>query len=105
MDIVAFGPRTIDAARPFNPQPDGSSAIWLRASRALRPDARICLGAEELETVICGTLATAKVPKASTVNPGEIPLVLSDPNGQLLSNVVTLQISEAPGDPEILAEA
>jgi glycosyltransferase involved in cell wall biosynthesis len=99
VDIVAYGPRPIEAGRPFNLQPDGSSAIWLRTSRAVRPGTRIRLGDEDLETVICGTVATAIVPKAATANPGEVPLVLADRNAQPLSNVVILQVIAAQADP------
>ena len=32
LEIVAFGPNPVQVGQPFNVQPDGTSAIWVRAS-------------------------------------------------------------------------
>jgi hypothetical protein len=95
VDIVDYGPNPIEAGRPFNPQRDGTSAIWLRTSKAILPGTRVRLGGEGLKTTLRGTLATAIVPNAITAGPAEIPLMLTARNGQPRSNVVTLQIIAA----------
>ena len=98
VDIVDYGPNPIEAGHPFNLQPDGTSAIWLRTSKAVPPGTCARLGGEELKTVLRGTLATAVVPKAATAGPAEFPLMLTARNGQPRSNVVTLQIIAAPDE-------
>jgi glycosyltransferase involved in cell wall biosynthesis len=95
VEIVAFGPNPVEAGRPFNLQPDGSSAIWLRTSRGVAPDTRVRLGNTYLDTVIRGTFATARVPNGVTAHAGEVPLVLTGKNGERRSNVVTLHVSVA----------
>ena len=90
--IVAFGPQSITPHRPFNVQPDGSSAVWLRTSHGVRPDTIIRLGDVELHTVIKGTLATGVVPASLLAQQAGLTLMLVGRQGERRSNVVTLEV-------------
>ena len=92
VEIVGYGPNPVEAGEPFNQQPDGSSAIWLRASRVLAPGTRIRFGNAELMTVIRGPLATAIVPATATARERDIPTVLVGADGAQRSNVVTFKV-------------
>jgi hypothetical protein len=92
VEIVAFGPAQVTRDTPFNVQPDGASAIWLRVDRYLDPASRISLAGTVLDTVIQGDVATARVPDALTARPGRIPLLLVGPCGSERSNTVMLEV-------------
>jgi hypothetical protein len=74
--IVAFGPNPVDHGRPFNVQPGGQSAIWVRLDRAADPDYRLVLADTALATVVDGNLLTAAVPDALFAAPGALPLTV-----------------------------
>jgi len=67
MEIVDWGPQDIRAGVPFNPQHDGSSAIWIRTRNA-RMDTQVVLEGVHLNTDIHanGDLVTAIVPQHLT---------------------------------------
>jgi hypothetical protein len=96
--IVAFGPRSITSNRPFNVQPDGSSALWLRASHGLRSDTIIRLGETDLKTVITGTLATGVVPESAIAHEGRLTLILVGRQGERRSDVAMLEVKPAAED-------
>ena len=98
VDIVAFGPEIV-AGRPFNVQPDGGSALWLRTSRLVPPKTAIRLGGTTLETVINGTTLAAAVPSQITAQAGECPLVLVGPDGKVWSNTVIVPVIELKTTP------
>ena len=62
MEIVNFGPNEVSAGKPFNVQPTGESAMWIKASRPVGPDSKIVIGETRLPTVISGDVLTAVVP-------------------------------------------
>jgi hypothetical protein len=75
-DIVAFGPNPVDHGRPFNVQPGGQSAIWVRLDRPADPDYTLVLADTKLATVVDGDLLTAAVPDALFAAPGSLPLAI-----------------------------
>jgi hypothetical protein len=78
LQIVDFGPREVILGQPFNVQPSGESAIWVRVKNA--DDAVIELGHERLRTAIDegGTLLTAAVPAVLLQKAGELPLFVEN---------------------------
>ena len=90
--IVAFGPTRVTSNTPFNVQPNGASAIWLRVDRYPDPATQISLTGTVLDTVIQGDVVTALVPGALTARPGRIPLLLVGPDGSERSNTVMLEV-------------
>lgn len=94
IEIVAFGPRPVQAAKPFNVQPSGVSAMWLRAARRIPADCRLRLGGRDLATAINLDRATAAVPAEMTERPGELPLLLVDAEGRPCSNTVVFSVGE-----------
>jgi hypothetical protein len=90
--IVAFGPTQVTRDTPFNVQPDGASAIWLRVDRYPDPATKISLAGAVLDTVVQGDLLTAPVPGPLTAHPGRIPLLLVGPDGRERSNTVMLEV-------------
>lgn len=94
VEIVAFGPEIV-AGQPFNVQPDGGSALWLRTSRLAPPKTGIRLGDTALATVINGTTLTAAVPASLTAEAGRLPLVLTGPRGEIRSNAVVVPVIDA----------
>ena len=98
IEIVAFGPRRVEAAKPFNVQPDGLSAMWLRAARRIPAGTRLRLDGRDLATAINLDRATAAVPAELTERPGELPLLLVDAEGRPRSDTVVFRVV-APAEP------
>jgi hypothetical protein len=90
--ITGFGPSPVVRGRPFNMQPDGSSALWVLADRRLPPKTKICLNGISLETTLSGATATTKVPLEAVSRPGELKLFLVGPDGAARSDSVVLQV-------------
>lgn len=89
--IVGFGPTPVEHGKPFNVQPDGSSAIWVRADKPVDARDVLVLDGHPLPTVITGDLLTAVVPSALTSSPGPKPLSIeldSQRQGPAVSLVV-----------------
>jgi hypothetical protein len=62
--ITAWGPDNTPAGVPFNVQPNGEAAIWIRVSRPLDPAARIYFGDRVLDNAaVDGDLITAFIPR------------------------------------------
>lgn len=94
VEIVAFGPEPVRRGQPFEVQPDGSSAIWVRTSRRCEPGSKLQLGGVTLDTAMSNTLLTATVPEALTARPGELGLVVVRPDGSPLSRRARLEVVE-----------
>jgi GT2 family glycosyltransferase len=95
VEIIGFGPNPITRGEPYNTQPDGSSAIWVRTSRRAAPGSRIRLAGTVLDTVLTGTVLTALVPAPLTKQVGTLELVLVGPDRSPWSQPVTLEIRDA----------
>ena len=92
LEIVAFSPRCIELGQPFNVQPNGSSAIWVRTSKDITNGSQIRLGACILKTTLQGDIATALVPSSIVQQVGNIPLVIVGLDGKTRSNTATLKV-------------
>jgi GT2 family glycosyltransferase len=92
IEIVAFGPNPIRAGQPFNEQPDGVSALWLKTSKRVAPDSRVRLAGTLLKTVLRGTLVTAVVDEGIATNAGDLELSIVGPDGTQRSNSVSLVV-------------
>jgi len=97
--ITASGPNPVPRAQPFNPQPDGSSAVWVRTDRRAAPGTRIRLAGSVLETATRGTLLTARVPASLTQHGGPLELVLVAADGRPLSQAALLEVQGPSGAP------
>lgn len=69
--IKSYGPKQIQAGVPFNKQPDGSAAAWMRVNRSLSNNPMsMYFDGVKLTTVIRGSLVTGLVPAALYAKPG-----------------------------------
>ena len=66
---------------PFNEQPSGASAFWVRTDCAVT-GAVLELDGEPLKTTLRPQLLTASVPAGHELGPGEYPLTLLLPGGE-----------------------
>jgi hypothetical protein len=94
LEIVELGPNPVQVGQPFNVQPDGASAIWVRASRNIPSDSRIRLGDSILDTSIQGALATAGVPISIVQQAGNLPVSFVGPDGKPRSNIASLEVKQ-----------
>ena len=92
IEIQAYGPTAVPTATPFNVQPDGRSALWVKTSRSAFPEVVISLAGRRLETHRAGSLFTAFVPDDLTAKPGSLELVLIGRDGMPRSAAVTVQV-------------
>jgi hypothetical protein len=92
IEIVAYGPSPVRCGEPFEVQPDGSSALWVRTARRPAPNWRIRLDGAILPTVVRNTLLTSKVPPELTRVPGGLELVLVSADGTPRSGPVTFDV-------------
>jgi GT2 family glycosyltransferase len=93
VDIVALGPGRMPRGVPFNVQPDGSSALWVRLSRRAAPGWRLQLGGTLLETTHRGAVLTARVPLQVIAAAGELDLLIVGLDGRPRSKAVTLSVT------------
>ena len=92
VEIVDFGPQPVRCGQPFEVQPNGNSAIWVRSSRRCEPGSMLRLGGVDLDTVARNTLLTALVPEALVAAPGDIELLIVRPDKSPLSSPVRFEI-------------
>lgn len=104
-EIVSFGPQEVVRGVPFNQQPDGSSAMWVRTLRAPPQGAVIEIAGTVLQTSTEGTLLSAAVPAAVTAAGGELEVRLLGPDGAPCSNAVTLRVLSRPAGRRVLPDA
>lgn len=74
--IVGFGPTPVDHGKPFNVQPNGDSAIWVRVDKPADPADVLLLDGHPLNTMVNGDLLTAVVPLSVIATPGPKPLLV-----------------------------
>jgi hypothetical protein len=74
--IVAFGPTPVTHGQPFNVQPNGQSAIWVRLDRPADPNDALQIGGKDLSTAVGGDLLTALVPSSLVAQQGSLPLLV-----------------------------
>jgi hypothetical protein len=69
--IVSFGPNPVDHGRPFNQQPNGQSAIWVKLDRQADPDFVLAVDGLPLTTHVEGGTLTAAMPSQFFEKPGK----------------------------------
>lgn len=92
VEIVAFGPSPVRSGEPFEVQPDGSSALWVRTSKRPGPNWALRLGGTVLDTVIRNTLLTSRVPAGLTKEAADLELVLVGPDDEPRSERATFRV-------------
>jgi peptidoglycan/LPS O-acetylase OafA/YrhL len=95
MEIVDFGPRDVVRGQPFNQQPSGNSAVWIRANRSVPAGTRIKFGEALLNTVLNDAVLTAEVPDALLAQPGPVPILLLNSNGARVGGPVEMVVRDA----------
>jgi hypothetical protein len=76
VEIVAFGPNRVIHGQPFNQQPSGESAIWVKLDRPAGQHYVLVLSGEHLPTVVKDNFLTAVVPSKLYSNAGSLPLLI-----------------------------
>ena len=85
--FLTYGPQEVEAGKAFNPQPDGSSALWIKLDQSMEnTDAVISLDGHPLATSISGDVVTAVVPLEFIGHPGTLKLEVArtGSKGQIL---------------------
>jgi len=90
--IVDFGPNLIHRGQPFNVQPNGNSAMWMRASVPLPAGVRVRMGNAVLDAQVSGDLVTFSVPLDALQPGAAVPLVIVGGDGAALSDTVSIDV-------------
>ncbi len=80
--VEAYGPTSTRVGVPFNEQPGGFSAIWLKAP-GLSDAARVEMDGVPLASTVVGDVISALVPADLISAPGRMWLQVTDPIGNL----------------------
>ena len=93
--ILSFGPRLVTRREPFNVQPDGSSAIWMKLDSDVGARASIIFDGKALMTVVQRSIVTATVPPHLVAKAGLKPVWLEVriPDGVENSEPVLLEVT------------
>jgi len=95
LQILEVGPRELRVGELVYPQPNGNSAIWVRAANAT-PSTVIVWGDKVLKTDFGGAeLLTAQVPKEFYPAPGTIEVWLADFQARVKSNIFKVIVHDA----------
>jgi GT2 family glycosyltransferase len=94
VDIVAFGPSPVRSGEPFQSQPDGNSALWVRTAQRPAPNWALRLGGTVLDTVMSNSILTGTVPPHLTRGAGDLELVVVGPDGEPRSEPVLFRVLE-----------
>jgi hypothetical protein len=96
LQITSYGPREAYVGQPFNVQPNGVSALWIKLNRAVDPSStQVMLAGEALVTTVSGDTVTAIVPLERISIRGKLTLavVTIGPGvGSTKSNDVVLDV-------------
>lgn len=74
-EVTDWGPTQATAGEPFNEQPGGASAFWVRTDCAV-PGAVLEFDGRALKTTVHSRLLTAPVPRGHELQAGDYPLVV-----------------------------
>ncbi len=89
-----WGPRQAERGRPFNVQPDGSAAFWMKTD-CFASGTELWLGETKLQPTFNGGLVTATTRDLSFLSqPGVIDLVMARPSADARLVVGRFEISE-----------
>jgi hypothetical protein len=81
--VQSWGPDRGSAGKPFNEQPGGASAFWVRTDCAL-PGSELILEGVPLKTTVRDRLLTATVPEGHKLAPGSYELLVRVGGGERL---------------------
>jgi hypothetical protein len=73
--VQSWGPNRSISGQPFNEQPGGASAFWVKTDCAL-PGAELVLDGVPLKTTVRENLLTASVPAGHRLEPGQYELII-----------------------------
>ncbi|WP_137959359.1 acyltransferase [Burkholderia sp. 4M9327F10] len=92
--LVDFGPKQSKAGNPINPQPDGSSAIWIKLDSTPSADTMIVFAGRQIQTQIDSGFATGTVDADLLKHAGDKSLFLEYRTADQIqrSNVQTLHV-------------
>jgi hypothetical protein len=92
--IVSWGPKSTRVGAPFNPQPNGDSALWVEGRGD--PTVVLELGGKVLETYVAEQAVTAVVPpsllQTLTARAGWLDLDLVDPAAGVRQRVGRIRV-------------
>lgn len=75
LTVLNFGPSPINAGKPFNVQPSGKSAIWVKLTNAAPSSyAFLFINGIPIDAAVKGDLVTATVPNNAYANSGNYPM-------------------------------
>jgi hypothetical protein len=75
-EIQSFGPHRVVHGQPFNQQPNGESALWVRLDRSAGKHLVLVLAGEKLATKVRENFLSASVPAKLVNSPGSLPLLV-----------------------------
>ena len=91
--LTEIGPTQTNRQTPFNPQPDGESALWVRTENC--ENSCVLLFSEtEIPTIANkdGTLLTAKIPKQLYESPGEKTVYIKNSQSGKKSKILVFHV-------------
>lgn len=76
--ITSFGPLLAESGIPFNRQPNGQSALWVRLSEDMSEShVAVYFAGQKLVSSVVGKEVTALVPLTFYAKPGKYPVVVA----------------------------
>jgi hypothetical protein len=89
--IKDFGPQKVEAGAAFNVQPNGLSAMWIKADH-ITDNTTIVWGEKQINTFKEPYGVSALIPKELYASPGPVQIYLFDTKTGAKSNIVVLNI-------------
>jgi hypothetical protein len=93
--VEKWGPVHVNAGQRFNPQPDGSSAFWVRTNCAY-DGSRLVFDGEPLKTTTRDIGLTASMPNGHELEPGEYELKIALGHSGKFLAVGTFRVGPGP---------
>jgi hypothetical protein len=90
VNVEAYGPVEVTAGIPFNRQPDGQSALWLKVG-GLSANAFVELDGRRLPSAVAGDLISALLGPELTARPGRYWLKVVDLSSNLVTEPVPIE--------------
>ena len=96
LTITQFGPDNTKVGTPFNVQPNGDSAIWIKTDIVLESNAVISIDGIPLKSTVVGNLITAAIPPEVFGKLGTHSIAISENKGgaTVTSNTVNFVVHD-----------
>jgi hypothetical protein len=94
--VVSYGPEKTALGVPFNQQPNGESALWMKLSAPARAGATIMFDDRPLNTVVDGTAVSALVPGELLRVQGRHWLKVVNSNTGMATHAVPFDVTPPP---------